>query len=147
MGGRGVGLGDPLQELEGTESAKPGSTMQASNSVVDTLTQQKSSCVRALLDSCCCYRCGSFCMRLGSSHGCSKACWITWACCVPAVMSFLNVDCIQLVLLLIATCSSLHCHRFPSCQLCNSQCSSWHRAETISLSQISHYCLKVKFGM
>ena len=38
----------PLPELEGTESAKPGSTVQASNSVVDTLTQHKGSCVRAI---------------------------------------------------------------------------------------------------
>ena len=32
-----------LQELEGTESAKPGSMAQASNSVVETLTQQQGS--------------------------------------------------------------------------------------------------------
>lgn len=44
----GQGGAGPLTELEGTESAKPGSTMQASNSVVDTLTQQKGSCVRVI---------------------------------------------------------------------------------------------------
>lgn len=39
--------GGPFQELESIESVKPGSTVQASSSVVDTLTQQKgSSCVR-----------------------------------------------------------------------------------------------------
>lgn len=73
-GGEGGGAGGPLQELEGTESAKPGSTMQASNSVVDTLTQQKSSCVRAPAPSYCCYWRGSSCMWLGPSHGCSKRC-------------------------------------------------------------------------
>ena len=40
--------GGALQELEGTESAKPGSMAQASNSVVETLTQQQGSRVSGL---------------------------------------------------------------------------------------------------
>ena len=44
----GEGVAGPLQDLEGTESAKPGLTVQASNSAVDTLTQQKGSCVRVI---------------------------------------------------------------------------------------------------
>ena len=40
-----AGPGGPLAEVEGTESAKHASTVQASNSAVDTLTQQKGSCV------------------------------------------------------------------------------------------------------
>lgn len=38
----------PFQDLEGTESAKPGFTGEGSNSVVDTLTQQQGSRVRWL---------------------------------------------------------------------------------------------------
>lgn len=38
----------PFHDLEGTESAKPGFTGEASNSVVDTLTQQQGSRVRWL---------------------------------------------------------------------------------------------------
>ncbi len=38
----------PFQDLEGTESAKPGFTGEGSNSVVDTLTQQQGSRVRCL---------------------------------------------------------------------------------------------------
>ena len=41
------GAANPYQELESIESVKPGSTLQASSSVVDTLTQQKGSSVRA----------------------------------------------------------------------------------------------------
>ncbi len=40
--------GPPFQDLEGTESAKPGFTGEGSNSVVDTLTQQQGSRVRWL---------------------------------------------------------------------------------------------------
>lgn len=40
--------GAPFQELEGTESAKPGFTGEGSNSVVDTLTQQQGSRVSML---------------------------------------------------------------------------------------------------
>ena len=39
--------GAAFPELEGTESVKPGCTVQASNSVVDTLTQQQGSRVSA----------------------------------------------------------------------------------------------------
>ena len=57
----GQGGARPLPELEGSESAKPGSTVQASNSVVDALTQQKGSCVRLIQIKCyyccSCYSC------------------------------------------------------------------------------------------
>lgn len=39
------GAGGPFQEPESIESVKPGSTLQTSSSVVDTLTQQRGSCV------------------------------------------------------------------------------------------------------
>ncbi|KAL3150604.1 hypothetical protein ABBQ32_000411 [Trebouxia sp. C0010 RCD-2024] len=38
------GAGGPFQEPESIESVKPGSTLQTSSSVVDTLTQQRGSC-------------------------------------------------------------------------------------------------------
>lgn len=38
----------PFQDLEGTESAKPGFTGEGSNSVLDSLTQQQGSRVRCL---------------------------------------------------------------------------------------------------
>lgn len=40
------GAAGPFQEPESIESVKAGSTLQTSSSVVDTLTQQRGSCVR-----------------------------------------------------------------------------------------------------
>lgn len=44
----GANLAGPFQELEATESAKPGFTGEGSNSVLDTLTQQQGSRVSML---------------------------------------------------------------------------------------------------
>ena len=79
----GAGL---LQQLEGTESAKPGSTVQASNSVVDTVTQQKGSCVRIITAPLAC--CAFSDVHVPREQPCMQcSCEITYAFLLPALMS------------------------------------------------------------
>jgi len=83
----------PFQDLEGTESAKPGFTGEGSNSVLDSLTQQQGSRVRCLGQRVC------ICSKTANAKQCNANANLLHQCVSPQMSSACCCCCVESSLL------------------------------------------------